>query len=85
MRHRCHHPTCNNVVPPNLLACKPHWFQLPDSIRNEIWRTYRSGQEIDKRPSAAYIAAFKEAERYWLGQMANKSRCNLPLFESIAE
>lgn len=63
--HRCHHPTCPIAVPPAMLACKPHWFQLPLAIRNEIWRTYRKGQEVDKSPTREYMAAFQKAQDYW--------------------
>jgi hypothetical protein len=38
--------------------CKRHWFMLPKRLRDEIWRTYRPGQERDKKPSAEYMAAF---------------------------
>jgi hypothetical protein len=49
-----------------MLACKPHWFQLPKAIRDEIWATYRPGQEIDKRFSDAYSDAFDKAQAFWL-------------------
>jgi hypothetical protein len=44
--------------------CRDHWFALPKPIRDEIWRTYRKGQEDDKRPSEAYVRAAQEAKRY---------------------
>jgi hypothetical protein len=34
---------------------------VPSDIKREIWRTYRPGQEIDKRPSAEYMAAQRRA------------------------
>jgi len=58
MKHLCHHPTCVRPVPPEMLACKSHWFMLPEEIRKRIWRTFRPRQEKDKRPS-----------REWLSQM----------------
>lgn len=45
-------------------GCKLHWFALPREIRREIWRTYRKGQEIDKNPSADYIAAARKAQEW---------------------
>jgi len=46
------------------MMCAQHWFMLPQSIRDEVWKTYRPGQEIDKRPSAAYMAALAKARAY---------------------
>ena len=68
MGHLCHHPTCYRDVPPAMLACKTHWFQLPKRIRDRIWATYREGQEIDKKPSDDYSAAFDEAQEFWNAQ-----------------
>lgn len=67
--HHCHWPGCKKQVPPAVWGCKPHWFALPKAIRDRIWATYRKGQEIDGRPSADYIAAAKEAQRYALSTM----------------
>ena len=57
MTHLCHWPGCKRDVPPSRFACKAHWFSLPKFLRDEIWRTYRPGQEITKTPSREYIAA----------------------------
>lgn len=48
-------------------GCKPHWFKLPAALRQDIWDTYRPGQEITKTPSAAYIAA-AQAVQDWIRQ-----------------
>ena len=45
-------------------GCRQHWQRLPAEIRSRIWATYRAGQEIDKRPSAAYIEAARAAETW---------------------
>lgn len=66
-RHDCHHPHCTEPVPPKMLACKTHWFQLPLNLRRRIWIHYRPGQEIDKNPSEGYIAVMRECIRFWLG------------------
>jgi hypothetical protein len=63
--HRCHHPTCDVPVPPRLLACRRHWFQLPKRLRDRIWATYRPGQEIDKRSSDEYSEAFDACIAFW--------------------
>lgn len=54
--HTCHAPGCIRIVPPRMFCCKPHWYKLPKRIRDAIWREYRPGQEIDKRPSLRYLA-----------------------------
>lgn len=62
--HRCHWPGCPVEVPPSMWGCKPHWFRLPMSLRARIWRTYRPGQELDKRPSAEYLEVALEAQEW---------------------
>jgi hypothetical protein len=44
--------------------CAKHWYSLPKHLRDEIWRTYRPGQEHDKRPSQAYLAASAATTAY---------------------
>lgn len=65
-KHLCHWPTCNVEVPPKMWGCKKHWFMLPLKIRQRIWATYRPGQEIDKKPSEAYLEAAMEAREFAL-------------------
>jgi hypothetical protein len=66
-----------------MLACRQHWFALPPEIRKLIWRTYRPGQEVDKRPSREYLDAFKQAEDFWNRHLANAAVVNdCPLFET---
>lgn len=43
-------------------GCRVHWFKLPKTIRDKIWKTFRPGQEKDWTPSAAYVEAAKEAQ-----------------------
>ena len=47
-------------------GCKKHWFKLPRGLRAKIWATYRPGQEITKTPSAAYLKAADEVEKWCL-------------------
>lgn len=54
-KHHCHWPGCEKQVPPAMWGCKEHWFKLPRDLRNKVWATYRPGQEIDQRPSDAYM------------------------------
>lgn len=64
MSHTCHWPTCTTPVPPAMWGCKKHWFMLPKRLRDEIWRTYRPGQEITKDPSDDYLAAANEVQKW---------------------
>ncbi len=59
--HTCHWPGCTLNVEPRLWGCKRHWFQLPKSIRDRIWKEYTYGQEIYKTPTPEYLAAAGEA------------------------
>ena len=71
--HRCHWTGCEKQVPPAMWGCKVHWFKLPQTLRNLIWRTYKPGQEIDGSPSQAYIdAAYKV--QCWIKKQAIAAR-----------
>lgn len=59
--HRCHAKNCLTPIPPKLLMCLPHWRMVPREIQAAIWRHYRPGQEIDKRPSIEYLKVMKDA------------------------
>lgn len=56
MNHRCHAVDCEKGVPPRLHMCIAHWRMVPKAVQDLIWRHYRTGQEIDKRPTIEYIA-----------------------------
>jgi hypothetical protein len=62
MSHKCHWPTCDLEVPPKMWGCRGHWFTLPGNLRSLIWRTYREGQEVDKKPSIDYLEAAKQVQ-----------------------
>lgn len=68
--HLCHARSCPVPVPPRMLMCKAHWFALPHHVRRNIWRLYRPGQEIDKRPSKEYLDAMNAAID-WLANKEN--------------
>jgi hypothetical protein len=55
--HTCHWPGCTRQVPPAMWGCKAHWYALPQDLRDQIWRTYRPGQEKTLTPSRAYVEA----------------------------
>ena len=61
MTHACHAEGCSKPCPPKHLMCGRHWAMVPQAERNEIWRHYRPGQEVDKRPTPEYLVAMKAA------------------------
>ncbi len=63
-KHHCHWPGCERQVPPAMWGCGHHWFRLPKALRDEIWRTFRPGQETDWTPSAEYIAAATKVQEW---------------------
>lgn len=73
-RHTCHHPTCKKETPPRMLACPDHWLMLPKQLRDNIWDTYRPGQEIDKKPSKEYLEAADACKKWWLKNTLEGSR-----------
>ncbi len=71
--HHCHWPGCDQQVPPALWGCRKHWFMLPKTIRDQIWLTYRIGQEINGNPSDRYLAAAQQAQE-WIKENCSRSR-----------
>jgi len=67
--HTCHWPGCETPVPPAVWGCRKHWFRLPPSLRKLIWATYRPGQEIDMRPSPAYLEVAEKIQK-WIAENA---------------
>jgi hypothetical protein len=61
LSHKCHARGCDVEVAPRMLMCWPHWNRVPGPLKREVWRHYREGQEIDKCPSAEYMAAQRAA------------------------
>ncbi len=59
--HLCHARNCTIPVPPRMLMCLAHWRKVPLLLQRKVWRYYRPGQEVDKQPSAEYLAVMKEA------------------------
>ena len=53
--HCCHAYACPVVVPAKMLMCLKHWRMVPQSTQRLVWKHYRPGQEVDKRPSKEYL------------------------------
>ncbi len=63
-RHHCHWPGCEAQVPTALWGCRLHWYALPAPLRAKIWETFVPGQEAAMTPSAEYLEAATEVERW---------------------
>lgn len=63
-RHSCHWPGCDKQVPPAMWGCREHWYRLPAELRQLIWEAYRPGQEVDMRPSRAYLEAARAVQEW---------------------
>lgn len=55
--HTCHARECKVACPPTYLMCGRHWRMVPATIQREVWKHYREGQCVDKRPSAEWHRA----------------------------
>lgn len=64
MSHTCHATACTVAVPPEMFACRAHWFALPKHLRDRIWAAYRKGQCDDWQISHEYAEAAREAVRF---------------------
>ena len=58
-------PSCAEQVSRRMLACKPHWRELPAELRREINASYH-----DKSPTgpSRHRNALREAFRWYLQQ-----------------
>lgn len=58
-------PGCLAQVSPRMLACKPHWYELPAELRREVNASYR-----DKGPTgpARHHRAVRAALRWYVQQ-----------------
>ena len=64
--HGCHWPGCRRQCKPAMWGCREHWFELPQFLRDKIWRSYRVGQETTRTPSREYVAVMREVEEWIL-------------------
>ncbi len=92
MSHTCHWTGCTKPVPPKLWGCKAHWYKLPKQLRDAIWKEYRPGQEIDKKPSVEYLAT-AQLVQWWIaglieirkdGTVHRTAKCDAQLAEDAA-
>jgi hypothetical protein len=58
---------CNARHPRTMFCCRSHWFALPRSIRDAIWRAHRSREGIF---GEAYRYSAAAADGYLAGRFA---------------
>lgn len=46
---RCPVPGCEERVDPTRLMCRQDWYHVPRRLRDQVWRTWRSGREARSR------------------------------------
>lgn len=80
MKHLCHWPSCKTEVPPRLWGCRQHWYALPKPLRDRLWATYESGQEITKTPSLEYLRVAADVQRW----IQDKAQCTPPAAIELA-
>lgn len=73
--HDCH-GGCGKQCPPSMWGCRECWYKLPLPMRNEIWQTYKIGQEITLTPSQAYLDIAHKAETF-LRELRERGTGNL--------
>lgn len=62
MTHKCPAPGCTVQVPRSQLACRPHWFSIPQEIRSRLWSGYRSRDDLKHSQALSDAVAFLQAE-----------------------
>lgn len=83
MTHTCHWPDCTKPVPPRMWGCREHWFKLPKHLRDAIWKEYRPGQEIDKKPSVRYLAVAALVQGWIAGKLTFNDDGSLFVHEDL--
>lgn len=59
--HVCEALGCSALVSPAFVMCARHWRGVPSLVRAEVLKIYQRARDADRRPSAAYLAAFARA------------------------
>jgi hypothetical protein len=45
----CAVPGCGDQIDLTRLMCRRDWYQVPKRLRDQVWRTWRSGQNASSR------------------------------------
>lgn len=74
--HTCHPQNCTRTIHPSLLMCGKHWRMVSQPTQRLVWKHFRAGQEVDKKPSRESVEAMRKA----IQEVAEQEQ--LPLFEA---
>lgn len=44
MSHKCHANKCEKNCQPEKLMCRDHWAQVPEYLKQEVFKYYTAGQ-----------------------------------------
>jgi hypothetical protein len=58
--HDCAIKACGALIPMEMLMCKKHWFSVPETLRGEVWDTWR---RLKRDRGIENLKAYKEARR----------------------
>jgi hypothetical protein len=75
--HTCHATACDRRVPPAMFMCRPHWYALPQEMRDAIWDAYQPGQErLDGTAfsSEEYLRVTREAIQFLEAKQGRQQR-----------
>lgn len=61
MANDCPVPDCSTPVGVSLLLCDKHWYQLPQSLRDAVWKTRKARLRLEPTPER--IEAHRQACR----------------------
>lgn len=70
MDHECPKTNCGEQLPRGLLACRPHWYEIPKPVRDQVnrtWRAYNGIREdtmrrgVDSTERRSYLEARQAA------------------------
>lgn len=61
--HKCPKNGCEVQLPRHLLACRPHWYEVPSELRNAVNMTWRNFHNDPNSYLAARAAAVEAINR----------------------
>ena len=59
----CPVPGCGDQIDPTRLMCRHDWYRVPKRLRDQVWRTWRSGQEAASREHQQAVLQAIDAAR----------------------
>ncbi len=61
MIHTCHANDCAVETPPSMFMCRKHWYMVPQSLQNAVWKAYRDTKGASRGRNRAYCTAAADA------------------------